>query len=64
MRRILLVLAVTALMAVMMVAAAAPAFAKSDRLDGFFRCIALFEDAGASTGLAHSQCSPHSVARI
>jgi hypothetical protein len=57
-RRMILVLAVAAVMAAMVVATTAPAFAKSDRVEGFFRCVALFEAAGFSTGEAHRECAP------
>ena len=58
MRRLLLVLTVALVMAAMVVATAAPAFAKSDKLDGFFRCIAQYEAANFPTGVAHSECAP------
>ena len=59
MRRILLVLAVAAVMAAMTVAAAAPAFAKVDQDDRaeLFRCI-LGAEPGFSRGEAAKNCTP------
>ena len=57
-RRILLVLTVALVMATMVLATTAPAFAKSERQEGFFRCLALAELLGLPSGEAHSECAP------
>jgi hypothetical protein len=57
-RRMIMTLAVALVMAAMVLATTAPAFAKIDR-EGFFKCI-LFVDAqpGFSHGEAVRECSP------
>ena len=58
MKRVILVLSVAAVMVAMVLATTAPAFAKSEKQEGFFRCIAEGEALGYSTGESARQCAP------
>lgn len=58
-RRMVLALAIAAVMAAMVLATTAPAFAKSERQEQLFRCVADEEVfGGATSGEAHRGCTP------
>ncbi len=57
-RRMVLALAIAAVMAAMVLATTGPAFAKSQRQEQLFVCVARAEADGASSGEAHSNCTP------
>ena len=57
-RRMVLALAIAAVMAAMVLATTAPAFAKSERQEQLFTCVAVAEARGASSGDAHKKCTP------
>jgi hypothetical protein len=66
-RRMVLALAIAAVMAAMVLATTAPAFAKSERQEQLFRCVADEEVfGGVTSGEAHRGCTPPGpgVARI
>ena len=57
-RRMVLALAIAAVMAAMVLATTAPAFAKSERQEQLFRCVADEEVfGGATSGEAHRGCT-------
>ena len=57
-RRMVLALAIAAVMAAIVLATTAPALAKSERQEVLFRCVADAEAKALPSGEAHRECTP------